>query len=103
MMLLIHGSAGLLFWAFGFSLLYGLHGLGCGLGWPLVELAGGSLFRWTMIGTWLLLCAGGVLLIGLARRAPAGLGRRLALVSALVGLGATLVTGAPVVVASACI
>lgn len=103
MRLLARASAGLLFWAFGFSLLYGLHGIGCAYGWHSVELAGGTLFRWVMVGSWLLLCVVGAALIGWAKAAPAGLDRRLSLSSAVVGCAATLVTGVPVAVTSACV
>ncbi|MBC9205420.1 hypothetical protein IBL26_01125 [Roseomonas aerophila] len=103
MMLLARASAGLIFWAFGFSVLYGLHGIGCAYGWPSTEVGGGNLFRWVMVASWLLLCAGGAALIWLAKAAPSGLERRLSLTSAVVGCAATFVTGLPVAVTSACV
>ncbi|WP_419898229.1 hypothetical protein [Roseomonas sp. USHLN139] len=103
MRLLARASAGLLVWAFGFSLLYGLHGLGCALGWQDVGGAGVSLFRLVLVGTWLTFCAGGLAVVLVAARMPAGLQRRLGLASALAGCGATLVTGLPTVIASECL
>jgi hypothetical protein len=103
MRLLARASAGLLFWAFGFSLLYGLQGLGCARGWAAVDLAGGSLFRWAMVGTWLLLAAGSLGFVAWAWRAPAGLQRRICLAAALSGSAATFVTGLPAAIASACL
>jgi len=103
MMLLARASAGLLFWAFGFSVLYGLHGIGCAYGWHTMDIAGGNLFRWVLVASWLLLCAGGAALIVLAKAAPAGLERRLSLTSAVVGCVSTFVTGVPVAVTSACV
>jgi hypothetical protein len=102
MRFLARACAGLLLWALGFSLLYTLHGLGCARGWSEVPLAGASLFRWIVGITWLLLGASGLALIRWARAAPEGLERRLSVTSAVTGLAATLVTGAPVVLTSAC-
>ncbi|TCH98309.1 hypothetical protein EJV46_14095 [Roseococcus sp. SYP-B2431] len=102
MTFLARASAGLMLWAFGFSLLYALHGIGCAGGWDEVAMAGATLFRWALVGTWCLLCLGAVALMRRAWAAPAGFERGLGLVSALAGLAAILVTGAPVVLTSAC-
>lgn len=102
MMLLARSSAGLILWAAGFSLLYGLHGLGCANGWNEVGLAGATLFRWLLVVTWLLLCVGAAAVVCWPRDAPAGLERRLSVTSALAGFAAMLITGAPVAVTSAC-
>ncbi len=102
-MFLARASAGLILWAAGFSLLYGLHGLGCASDWNEVQVAGGTLFRWLLVSTWMLLCLGAAAVIRLARAAPSGLERRLSVTSAAAGLAAILITGAPVVLTSACV
>ena len=56
MMFLARATAGLWIWAVGFSLLYGLHGIGCAGGWNMMTLSYGTVFRWALVGTWLLLC-----------------------------------------------
>ena len=43
----------LLVWLASFSAIYGLHGLGCALGWPEVAWLGLSLFRWALLIAWL--------------------------------------------------
>lgn len=103
MMFLARASAGLILWATGFSLLYGLHGIGCASGWTEVPVAGGTLFRWLLVATWMLLCAAAAILTRLMRAAPSGLERRLGVASAVVGFAALLITGAPVVLTSACL
>jgi len=101
--LLARASAGLLLWAFGFSLLYALHGLGCASGWSHVPLAGGSLFLWILGVTWILLGCGAVAIIWWAWTRLAGFERRLAVASAFTGLVGTLVTGSPIALSSTCI
>ncbi|WP_448663912.1 hypothetical protein ACG3SL_04330 [Sphingomonas sp. CJ20] len=103
MRLLARASAGLWLWAMGFSLLYGLHGVGCAQRWDRIAMPGGTLFGWAMIGTWLALAGAAAAVALWARCAPRGLERRLALASALAGLVAILVTGAPVAAFSACL
>jgi hypothetical protein len=103
MMFLARISAGLLLWAFGFSLLYALHGFGCEGGWHEIRIAGGMLFRWVMVSVWVLLCIAGLAVIWWIRSVPAGFERRLGFASALVGCAATVVTGAPVTITSACV
>ena len=103
MMFLARASAGLWIWAVGLTLLYSLHGIGCAGGLNRIPLAFGTVFRWAMVGTWLLLCAAAAASIWWAGRAPPGMQRRLATVSAWVGFAGTIVTGMPVVLASACV
>lgn len=103
MTFLARASAGLILWGSGFTLLYALHGLGCANAWNTVAFAGGTLFRWIMVGTWLLACTAATVIIRWATSLPAGFDRKLSLTSALVGLAGLLVTGAPVVLTSACI
>ncbi|MFC3125952.1 hypothetical protein ACFOD4_12860 [Pseudoroseomonas globiformis] len=103
MMFLARISAGLLLWAFGFSLLYALHGFGCESGWHEIRIAGSTLFRWVMVSTWILLSAAGAILIWWTRTASVGFEKRLSLASSVVGCAATVITGVPVTIASACV
>ncbi|MEQ6332442.1 hypothetical protein [Sphingobium sp. MK2] len=96
-------TVGLWLWALAFSLLYALHGIGCAGGWHGWPLPGGSAFRWTMVVTWVCFALGGVVVLRWAARLPKGLERRLATVSALVGLAGTIITGSPVIFTSACV
>ena len=93
--------AGPMIWAIAFSLVYALHGAGCALGWPEVDLAFLSLHRLAMLAGWaagLLAC--GVLLAWL----PSGVGLRhwLPRAGGWVGLFATFFTLLPVAVTSSC-
>ena len=103
MRFLLRSSAGLLLWALGFSVLYSLHGLGCESGWNEMPMPGGTLFGWVLVPTWALLCLGGAGIVRWAWAAPSGFARRLRLASALAGLAGTVITGAPVVLTSACV
>lgn len=95
-------SAGLILWAFGFSLLYALQGAGCAGGWHEVPLWGGSALRWILISTWLLLVVTIVTLLPLARAAPSTFEKRVTLATTLFAAMAMLATGTPAVLASTC-
>ena len=101
-MFLARASVGLMVWAFGFSLLYALHGIGCASGWNEVQMCGGTLFRWILVSTWMLLILAAFAVVRMARAAPSRFEKGLSLASALAGVGAILVTGSPVAVTSAC-
>ena len=96
-------SAGLIVWAFGFSLLYALHGWGCAYGLDSRPLAGASVFVWVLAAVWIALLAGGATIVWWANQLPVQMERRLALSSAVVGLACTAVTGSPIVLTSACL
>lgn len=102
MRLLARISAGLILWAFGFSLLYALQGLGCAGGWHEVPLLGGTLLRWLLVASWLLLVLAALALVRLAWLAPSRFEKRLSLATALAGAGAMLLTGSPVALTSMC-
>ena len=102
MRLLARTSAGLILWAFGFSLLYALQGAGCAYGWQEVPLGGATLLRGILVATWLLLVAAGLVLLRLARSAASDFERRVTLATTLAGAGAMLVTGSPVALSSIC-
>ncbi len=103
MRLLLRASAGLWLWALGFSLLYGLHGIGCAQGWNRLPLLGGTVFGWSMISAWVLLIATAAAMIFWARRSREGLERRLTLCSTLAGFVSIVVTGLPVIATTACL
>ncbi|MCA1197266.1 hypothetical protein K9B35_04750 [Sphingomonas sp. R647] len=103
MRFLVRASAGLWLWALGFSLLYGLHGIGCAREWNRLPLLGGTVFGWSMIALWLILVATAAAMIMWARHSPEGLERRLTLCSTVVGFVSIVVTGAPVIATTACL
>lgn len=102
MRLLARISAGLILWAFGFSLLYALQGTGCAYRWEGVSLFGSTMLRWILVATWLALVAAGLALLLLTRSASSDFERRVTLATVLAGAAAMLVTGSPVALTSAC-
>ncbi len=102
MRLLARISAGLILWAFGFSLLYALQGTGCAYGWDEIQLFGESLLRGVLVATWLALVAAALALLGLARLASSDFEKRVTFATTLAAAGAMLVTGSPVALTSAC-
>lgn len=103
MTMLARVTIGLWLWAFAFMILYALHGIGCALRWDVMPLLGGTVFRWTMVVTWLCFALGGGAVILWAKRAPEGLERQLAITSSIVGLVGILVVGSPTALTSACL
>lgn len=95
-------SAGLILWAFGFSLLYALQGTGCAYGWDEIQLFGESLLRGVLVATWLALVVVALALLRLTRSASSDFEKRVTFATTLAGAGAMLVTGSPVALTSAC-
>jgi hypothetical protein len=97
MMLLARASAGLVLWTVGFSLLYALHGIAC-------AGDGAAAVRWILTAAWVFLILAALLLVRAAWKwkALSSFDRKLTRASALGGLAAILVTGAPVAVTSTC-
>ena len=98
--------APLLVWLALFSGVYGLHGLGCGLGWPEVGLGALSLHRAALLGGW----AGSIAVQALVLAALAGpfgsrcgFVRGISLALAVAGLPAVVWTLAPVALTSSCV
>lgn len=93
-------------WAFGFALVYALHGTGCARGWPETALAGGlDLHRAVLAaGALATIAVGGAVLAGLRRQheTEGSIAARLPLAGAWTGLGASLVTLSPVALATSC-
>jgi hypothetical protein len=108
MALVIRALAGLLLWAAGFSLLYGLHGYGCAAGWGTQAVAGPfTLLNAALIGAWMMLLAAalGWALLVHAGRVPGNqpILLRVTEISAWVGLAGLLLTGAPVLLPAHCL
>lgn len=95
-------SAGLILWAFGFSLLYALQGTGCAQGWDEVAFAWTTMLRAILVTTWLLLVAASFALLRLVRAASSDFEKRVTTATTLAGALALLVTGSPVALVSAC-
>lgn len=88
-------------WAAAFSLAYGLHGLGCELGWPALSLGPVSLQR---VAIALPSLAAILLCLVLLARVRTALGPEAGIprLGLWIGLVATLYTMAPVLVATSC-
>lgn len=98
---LLLGLIGPGLWAAGFAAVYGLHGMGCALGCDASQVGPVTGHRLAMIAVWgVTLAACLWALIWLPR--GAGLSRRLPRIGAWIGLGATLFTLAPLLVATSC-
>lgn len=95
--------SGLLLWAAGFALLYGLHGIGCAEGWDRQELAGIGKQRALLGAAWLSTLAAGVLLALWLRRGAEDVIARAALWLGWAGVGATLVGGLSLWIVPACL
>jgi hypothetical protein len=97
--------APMLVWLAVFSGVYGLHGIGCGLGWPDVEVGDWTLHRTALLAAWAsaaILQA--LLLVALARplRSPRPFVQSVSLTLAISGLVATGWTLSPLLFATSC-
>ncbi|WP_339639427.1 hypothetical protein [uncultured Sulfitobacter sp.] len=96
----------LLVWLASFSAMYGLHGLGCALGWSEVAMPAMSLFRWTLLVAWLCAILVQLLLLLAVGKRPFNLAsdfyRKVNVATAWVGVTATGWTLFPVAVSSTC-
>ncbi|WP_228242310.1 hypothetical protein [Porphyrobacter sp. GA68] len=100
---LIKMVSGLIAWAVSFSVLYALHGLGCALGWTEQAVPGLTQARVVLLVTWILLIAAhGVLLVWLLRSCATQM-QRIGVAIGWIGLGATIVTGLPILAISSCV
>lgn len=98
MRLLLRAVAGLILWAVGFSIVYGIHGLACAN----TERAEADVYRWIILATWCATIAGSAGLVWRERGAGDFAGR-LALAGATIGLCATVATGIPILVFPVCV
>jgi hypothetical protein len=107
MALVVKVLAGLVLWGAGFSILYALHGLGCGLGWTDLAIGPLTLLQAVLVGTWLALLAMAAAWAWYLWRsggpAESAFLRTVGLISALAGLGGLLFTGAPVLLPAHCL
>lgn len=99
---LLRAIAGLILWAIAFSMLYGLHGLGCALGWDRQSVGPFTLFRLSLIATWIVAvaAAAGLCWFEWGKR---GAVARLSLTIAGIGLAGTILIGTPVLFFPACV
>ena len=88
-------------WAAGFAAVYGLHGMGCALGWNLQQIGPVSVHRAAMVAVWGATLAGCLLALRWLPPGP-GLPRRMPRIGAWIGLGATIFTLLPLPVATTC-
>jgi hypothetical protein len=95
---LLRAVAGLVLWAAGFSIIYGVHGLACADAARVTT----ALYRWAILATWCVAIAGGAWLVWRARTADDFTGR-MALAGAGIGLCATVATGVPILVFPVCL
>lgn len=102
MMWLARVLAGPVLWATLFGLVYGLHGLGCSLGW---QLRPAPIADWHHLALWTAWIIGLVLHLLLIRILPEGNGRhrRLIVHGSWIGFVASLYTLFPVVATSSCV
>jgi len=93
--------AGPSIWAMCFAAAYGLHGLGCELGWPSLTVGPVSVQRAAILLVWL---AGTLACLALLSQVGRRLGPDMLLprLGIWIGVVATLFTLAPVLVASTC-
>lgn len=89
-----------------FSATYGLHGIGCALGWPEIALWGASVFRVALLTAWLVAILIQVAILIVLHsdrfRAASAFTQWASLATAWVGLVAVLWTVYPVAVITAC-
>ncbi len=95
-----------LVWLASFSAIYALHGLGCALRWPEIEMAWLSLFRLLLLAAWLAALLAQIALFFALRSERFGSGspfvRWTSIGTAWVGLVAALWTLHPVATTSSC-
>lgn len=95
-----------LVWLAAFSGIYGLHGIGCAMGWGEVEVLWLSLFRLLLLAAWLVAIVAEIGILMLLRSERFGshqsFVRSASVATGWVGLVATLWTLYPVTLMSAC-
>ncbi len=97
--------APMLVWLALFSGVYGLHGLGCGLGWEGVAIGGRSLHRVALVAAWaasFALQAGLLVLLSGPLQSPAPFARRISVGLATAALAAVAWSLFPAAFATYC-
>lgn len=100
---LIKMVSGLIAWAVSFSVLYALHGLGCARGWEGEVAFGLTQARALLLVVWALLIGAHVLLLLWLQRHRDTQMQRIGITIGWIGLGATIVTGVPILAISSCV
>lgn len=100
---LVRMISGLLLWAVAFSTVYALHGLGCSLGWNEPGIFGLSRAKILLLSSWITLIGAHCILLRWLVRRNETLLERIGVAIGWIGLGATVVTGAPILVVSNCV
>ncbi len=95
--------SGLALWAFGFSLLYALHGLGCSLGWTEPSLFALTRIKLLLIVAWSGLILAQAALIVWLRRYRGTQIDVIGIAIGWIGLFATVVGGFPILAISSCV
>lgn len=102
---LLRVLAGLIGWAVGFSILYGLHGIACARGWSAIGVGPTDRQRLVLVAAWLVSVAAIAIWTRLVwRRSPGAVPLLdwLARGSAVTGLFAMIISGLPIVIADPC-
>ncbi|MFE3837382.1 hypothetical protein [Pseudogemmobacter sonorensis] len=89
-------------WALGFALTYGLHGIGCARGWPLVAAPFGGLQGLVLVAAFLLTLLATLAALLWVPRGAAGVERTAILAGGWIGFGSTLLTLFPVLGLTSC-
>lgn len=100
---LVKMVSGLIAWAVSFSVLYALHGLGCARGWEGEVAFGLTQARALLLVTWILLIAVHCVLLVWLRQHRDTQMQRIGIAIGWIGLGATIVTGVPILAISSCV
>jgi len=100
---LLRLSAGLVVWAAGFCVIYGLHGIGCANDWPARSLAGFELHRLVLIAAWIATAAVNVGIAVWASARRADVLDRAAIITNWAAVAATVVTFLPLLPIAPCL
>lgn len=103
MIALVRMVSALVLWAVAFSVLYALHGLSCSLGWTNVVAFGLTQAKALLLAVWVFLIGTqGLLLLWLLRQRETQM-ERIGIAIGWIGLGATIITGVPILAISTCV
>ena len=99
---LIRMISGLVLWSMAFAVLYALQGLGCARGWTEPAVFGLTQTKAVLLAVWAgLIASQVVLLLWLMRRRDTQM-ERIGIAIGWIGLGATVITGLPILAISTC-
>ena len=99
---LIRMISGLVLWSIAFAVLYALQGLGCARGWTDPAVFGLTQTKAVLLAVWAgLIASQVVVLLWLMRRRDTQM-ERIGIAIGWIGLGATVITGLPILAISTC-